>query len=246
MVPDEVGKWFKQNRESYSWPTGQSRQQSEESIDSLSGETRAALASGDTESLKQALVNIRNWENNNRRAVTNRYRRELESKGGTYLEDLLSASTFNDTDNLEGVVRHLEVRECNLPTCTAIASFLYGRKSVPIVDTLVAQFFAGRFSRFDLDSATVSAIQWIEHIAFKLEDPGNGRLRLAVYKPSDFESTLELFIHRLVPECERISQALSASGHTYDGIDSDGLEFTPVDVEMATFSWSSRNQHLFG
>ena len=246
MIPGEVGKWFRQNRESYIWPDGRTRQQSEKLIDSLSDEMRVALASGETEALKQSLINIHNWKNNNRMGVTNRYRRELESKGRTYLEELLNTSTLDDTDNLEGVIRHLKIRECNLPTCTAIASFLYGRMSVPIVDTLVAQFLAGKFSRFDLVSDTVSAIRWIGHIAFRLEDPGTGRLRLAVYKPYDFESNLKLFTQRLIPECERISQALSAAGHTYDGIDSNDREFTLVDVEMAIFSWSSRNRHLFG
>ncbi len=246
MIPVGVGKWFKQYRESYTWPDGRTRQDSEKCIDSLLGDTRSAMDNGDAASLQQSLMNIHSWKNNNMRGITSKYWRELEAQGYDYVQNLLGMSTFNNTNRLEDVVNHLKIRQCNLPTCTAIASFMYGRVHVPVVDKFVAQFFARKFNRYDLDANTTSVLQWIRNIPFRIEEGGSGRLRLAVFNNSGYQTNLRLYIQELIPECARIADALNLAGYTYTAIDGSERQYAPVDVEMAIFSWSSRNRHLFG
>ena len=246
MVPDEVGKWFRQNRESYSWPDGRTRQQSEELIASLLDKTRAALHSGDAASLRQALIDVHSWKNFNMRGAINRYRRRLARLGDAYIEDLRSLSSFTNADNLEAVVRRLLIRDCRLPDCAAMASFLYGRDAAPALDKYVAQFFDRSFSRYDLDDETKAAIEAIGHIGFRVEEDGSGRLRVATFNEDWVEENVLHYVNEMVPECARVAVALNAAGHTYTALDGAESPYAPVDVEMAIFAWSSRNRHLFG
>ena len=246
MIPDEVGKWFKQNRESYSWPDGRTRQQSEELIASLLDQTREALDSGDAASLRQALIDVHSWKNFNMRGVINRYRRTLTAEGDSYIEKLRNLSAFTGADNLEEVVRHLLIPNCRLPDCAAMASFLYGRDAAPALDKYVAQFFNRGFSRYDLGDETKAAIEAVDHIGYRLEEDGSGRLRVATFNDDWVEQNVLCYVNEMVPECARVSDVLNDSGHTYTALDGSELPYASVDVEMAIFSWSSRNRHLFG
>ena len=246
MIPEAVGIWFRQNRESYSWPDGRTRQQSEQLIATVLNGTRAALESGDADSLRQALIDVHSWKNFNMRGVINRYRRRLNRLGDGYADDLRALSSFTDADNLEAVVRHLLIRDCRLPDCAAMASFLYGRDAAPALDKYVAQFFDRSFSRYDLDDETKAAIEAIGHIGFRVEEDGSGRLRVATFNEDWVEENVLHYVNEMVPECARLADALNAAGHTYAALDGSERPYAPVDVEMAIFAWSSRNRHLFG
>lgn len=246
MVPDEVGKWFKRNRESYSWPDGRTRQQSEELIASLLGKARSALDSGDTASLRQSLIDVYSWKNFNMRGIINRYRRTLQAKGDSYIEDLRNMSAFTVADNLESVIRHLLIPNSRLPDCASMASFLYGRDAAPVLDRYVAQFFNRGFSRYDLDDETKATIETVGYIDFRVEEDGSGRLRVATFNEDWVELNVLRYVNEMVPECARVAVALNAAGHTYTALDGAESPYAPVDVEMAIFAWSSRNRHLFG
>lgn len=249
MVPDEVGKWFKRNRESYSWPDGRTRQQSEEFIASLLAKARSALDSGDTASLRQSLIDVYSWKNFNMRGIINRYRRTLQAKGDSYIEDLRNMSALTGPDNLvnlEAVIRHLLIPNSRLPDCASMASFLYGRDAAPVLDRYVAQFFNRGFSRYDLDDETKATIETVGHIDFRVEEDGSGRLRVATFNEDWVELNVLHYVNEMVPECARVAVALNAAGHTYTALDGAESPYAPVDVEMAIFAWSSRNRHLFG
>ena len=246
MIADEVGKWFKRNRETYSWPDGRSRQQSEELIAELAAQTRDALDSGDSASLRQALIDVHAWKNFNMRGIINRYRRTLTRKGDAYVEYLRSLSSFTGADNLEAVVRSLMIPNCGLTECASIASFLYGRDATPVLDRFVAQFFNRSFSRYDLDDETKAAIEEIGHIGFRVEEDGSGRIRVARFNEDWVEENVLRYVNEMAPECARLSDALNAAGHTYAALDGSERTYAPVDVEMAIFAWSTRNGHLFG
>ena len=246
MIPDEVGKWFERNRESYSWPDGKTRQQSDELIASLADSARSALDSGDAASLRQALIDVHGWKNFNMRGVINRYRRTLQTKGDSYIEDLRSLSAFTGADNLEAVIRHLLIPNCRLSDCASMASFLYGRRAAPVLERRVAQFFNRGFSRYDLDDETKATIETVRHISFRLEEDGSGRLRVATYNEDWVEENVLRYVNEMVPECARVADLLNAAGCAYAALDGAPRAYAPVDVEMAIFAWSSRNQHLFG
>ena len=246
MTTEAVGKWFKQNRESYSWPDGRTRQQSEELIAALAEQTRTALESGDAASLRQSLVDVHAWKNFNMRGIINRYRRTLARMGDAYIEELRNLSSFTAADNLEAVVRRLLVPNCSLTESASIASFLYGRDAAPVLDRFVAQFFNRSFSRYDLDDETKAAIEEIGHIGFRVEEDGSGRLRVARFNEDWVEENVLRYVNEMAPECSRLADALNAAGHTYAALDGSQRPYAPVDVEMAIFAWSTRNRHLFG
>ena len=249
-VPKTVGDWFKRHREGYQWPKTSSRKESEQRINKIQAAAGAALENKDTDALRDVLIDIHRWKTNNRGGTTNDYGDNLDAN---YLKRLPNMSTFEDTDELERVIRKLRIDESNLPVCTAIASFLYGRKNVPIIDKFVALFFAKKFKISAIDAETKDVLNWIDAIDFKLEKggkklrDGENALRLAVYDKNGngFNENLDLYINKLVPECERIAKALHIGRHSYSDICKKRQEFAPIDVEMAIFAWASRHAKLF-
>ena len=241
-----VGNWFRAYRELYVWPSGLSRRASEGRIADLGNDLRTAIREGDAELLRSALVSVHRWKTANRQGQTRKYLATLERLGEDYyLGDLFSLAPFDPGRDAGTVVRHLKVRNCNLPVSTAIASFLYGRRAVPILDKFLSQFFARKLRHEDADEQTRQALAHTRRIDFRIEDGGGGRLRLAVYSRSGFEHGLRLFLREYVPECTRIAGELAEAGVQYAGVDGRPAQFSPVDVEMAIFSWAMRNSDLF-
>jgi hypothetical protein len=70
------------------------------------------------------------------------------------LDNLLELRPFDGTRKLGVLINHLKVQNCNLPVCAAIASFLYRRQYVPILDKFLAQFFAREFKTQLVDQQT--------------------------------------------------------------------------------------------
>lgn len=242
-VSATVGNWFRHYREQYRWPEASSRQKSEKTVNEIESEVKSALLAHKPESLKSALIRVHYWKSNR---TGSRYEKTLKKYNPEYFERLLGMSVYSGIDKLEQVIRHLKIKNCNLPVCTAIASFLYGRRDVPIIDNYVAQFFARRFNINRYDEEMKEILSWIAEINFKLEtfSATHRKLRLAVYSDSGFNHNLSLYINEFVPECDHIAKALSASGYSYSGIDDKSREFTPIDVEMAIFSWAMKNKNL--
>jgi len=241
----EIGRWFKAYRESYEWPLGAGRRVSEEDINCLCSDAHVAAAEGDKEVLHSVLVKIHRWKTQNRQGQTSKYCRTLQSLGMGYLNRLLGFGPFTDTQNLGILIDHLKVTNCNLPVCTAIASFLYGRKSVPILDRFLSQFFAREFRLNLVDGQTSQVLRYVKNIKFRIEDGGAGNLRLAVYTRSGFNYNLNVYLNEFTPECVRIGEELSGSGIGYTDIHGRCVELLPIDVEMAVFSWAIRHKNLF-
>lgn len=244
-VPAIVGDWFRRHREQYRWPETTTREQSEKRINELAELVKSGLLDRDADALKDALVKIHRWKS---RRTANRYEKSLANFDSEYFKQLLVVSACNDTGDLEQVIRHLKKTDyCNLPVCTAIASFLYGRQNVPIIDNYVAQFFARRFNVHRYDDEMSAVLGWTNTIDFKLETNGkkHRKLRLAVYNnQSRFEDNLRKYIDEFVPECQRIANALNAGGYSYSDIDGISRKFTAVDVEMSIFSWCVKNKRI--
>jgi hypothetical protein len=158
---------------------------------------------------------------------------------------LLWFGPFVNTQNLGILIEHLKVRNCNLPVCTAIASFLYGRQNVPILDKFLSQFFARKFKLNPVDGQTSQVLCYVTNINFRIEDGGTGSLRLAVYTRNGFNYNLSVYLNEFVPECVRIAKELGKSCIGYTDIHGECVEFLPIDVEMAVFSWAIRNSDLF-
>ena len=255
MVTDEIGNWFKENREKYQWPLTASRYESEHKINTLAIEVKTALDSNNVKPTQDSLVSIHWWKNNNRFGISDKYETGLKLKGSQYTKQLFNRSSFSGTDNLEAVIRYLNIGYCNLPTCSAIASFLYGRENVPVIDRFIAQFFGIvkirhmitqmndvdaetlRLLGLDVDTGTREVLDSIDVIPFKLDAIG----QLAANK---FEDNLNYYL-RLVVQTARIATELNMHGYFYTDIDGTELEFSPVDVEMAIFSWATKNRDLF-
>ena len=242
-VPATVGDWFRRHREQYRWPESSYRKQSEQRIDALSKIVGLAFMRGDTEDIKDALIKIHEWKS---RRTANRHKKVLDGQNSEYFERLLGLSTYSGVDELEKVIRHLKIDFCNLPVCTAIASFLYGRKNVPIIDNYVAQFFSRRFNINRNDEEMRAVLSWIDTIHFNLQPNGtkDRKLRMAVYTKYGFKDNLRMYINEFVPECQRVAKALNEGGCSYSDVDGESWKFTPVDVEMSIFSWSIKNKNL--
>jgi hypothetical protein len=192
-----------------------------------------------------SLVEIHRWKTQTRQGQTSKYCRTLESLGMDYLDKLLGLGSFVNTQNLGILIEHLKVRNCNLPVCTAIASFLYGRQNVPILDKFLSQFFARKFRLNSIDGQTSQVLCYVKNINFKIEDGGAGRLRLAVYTRDGFNYNLDMYLNEFVPECIRMAKELNESGIGHTDIHGHCVEFLPIDVEMAVFSWAIRHSNLF-
>lgn len=244
-ISREIGGWFKAYRELYEWPPGVGRRASEENITRLHADAHVAIAEGHRDVLHSSLVEIHRWKTRNRQGQTSQYCRTLECLGIDYLDRLLGLGPFVNTQNLEILIEHLKVRNCNLPICTAIASFLYGRQNVPILDKFLSQFFARKFRLNSIDGQTSQVLCYVKNINFRIEDGGAGRLRLAVYTRDGFNWNLNMYLKQFAPECIRIAKELNDSGIGHTDIHGQCVEFSSIDVEMAVFSWAIRHSNLF-
>ena len=246
-VTPGVGKWFSGNREKYVWHS-KDRTTSERKIRELEDETTVAINSKDPETLQRLLVEIHRWKTNGR--WTDKYKESLKKCGTSYIHDILEKAPFNEANGLQEVINQLmKVNGCNLPTSTAIASFLYGRQDVPIVDRFTALFFAKQFRVSSVDCVTREVLDYVTTIEFKLDNGGkklNGdrALRLA-YTQNAIKTNLRLYIADFVPECSRIARALNRDKFAYTSIDGTQQTFTTIDVEMAIFAWCMRERDRF-
>ncbi len=171
METAKIGNWFKENREKYQWPEGASRYNSERKINMLAEEVRIALGNGDVNVLRDTLVSIHRWKTNNLLGGTNKYLKAMEKRNyRDYCSGLLNFGPFANTLHLDDVIKYLKIPHCNLPVCSAVASFLYDRKDVPIADRFVAQFFTKEIHRNEVSPDTLEVLDWIDPIPFRLED----------------------------------------------------------------------------
>ena len=85
----------------------------------------------------------------------------------------------------------------------------------------------------------------MKNINFRIESDGTGGLRLAVFTPKGFNDNLNMYLNEFVPECVRIAKELSMSGIGYADIHGRCVEFLPIDVEMAVFSWANLHRNFF-
>lgn len=200
---------------------------------------------GRANSLHSSLVEIHRWKTQNRQGQTSKYCSTLDSLGTEYLDRLLGLSPFVNTQNLEILIKNLKVKYCNLPVCTAIASFLYRRQNVPILDKFLSQFFARKLRLNSYDAQTREILYYVKNINFRIESDGTGGLRLAVFTPKGFNDNLNMYLNEFVPECVRIAKELSMSGIGYADIHGRCVEFLPIDVEMAVFSWANLHRNFF-
>ena len=244
-INSEIGKWFKENRELYEWPPSATRKISQERIINLCAGIQTAVAEGDRDALRSLLVEIHQWKTGNQQNVTLKYCSALEFEGLNYLDKLLGFGPFLNNQNLEDTIKHLKIDYCNLPVCTAIASFLYGRRNIPIIDIYLAQFFSRKFNNYSIDSPTGQVLSYLKKINFRIEDGGKGKPRLAVYTLGGFTFNLNAYLHEFVPECNRISNELKESGFVYIDICGQCVEFLSIDVEMAIFAWARKHRNLF-
>jgi len=233
-----IGDWFRSHREKYEWPIGKGRKASEDDITDLLNKVQVAITNQNPNALKEAMVKIHCWKTQNRQNQTRKYENALALQPANYFQDLLKMAPFTGTTNVQRIIEHLKIQNCNLPVCTAIASFLYGRSSVAVVDKFLSMFFS-----FRCQVPTV-VIKYVKPIYFVLEQSGRG-LRLAVYNQGNYEKNRDIYVKDFLNECSDIANDLNRNGVTfYDG---DGQKhlFLPVDVEMAIFAWCSKNAKLF-
>jgi hypothetical protein len=211
----------------------------------LQSSIQSSIIGRNEEKFAASLEEIHRWKNDNQRDISCKYRKNLDNMGSKYVADILGLAPFDNTENLSSLISKLKISECNLPTCSAIASFMYNRQDVPIIDRFVAQFFARKFQGDNVDEVTARVLQYLKKIPFKLEDGGTGKLRLAVYSDSGFENNLSKYLDMMIPECNRISQDLLRINVRYSDIQDKLTDFTPVDVEMAIFSYAMKHGELF-
>ena len=237
----QIGDWFRAHREGYEWPIGRGQQASEDDISNLLHKVQVAITTRDPHRLKEAMVKVHYWKTRNRGNQTCKYKNALTSKPANYVRDLLNMAPFTGTANVQGVIDHLKIPGCNLPVCSAIASFLYGRSSVTVIDKFLSMFFKKCFRKTP-EIGTI--LNYVSYIDFKLESSG-ARKRLAVYSQRNYEHNRDKYVTDFLRECSDIANDLNSRGVTF--CDGSGLEhqFAPIDVEMAIFAWCSKNKDLF-
>ena len=240
----DTGKWFKNNRENYQWPRNIGRIFAEQEIQKIMSNTRRALRANDPYLLRNALLDICRWKSNR---TLSRYRKELASRGDEYLLDLSTAASDPSRERLNSVLRKLKIPYCNLPVSSAIASFIFGRNDVPVIDVFVAQFFAKQLCDTQIDNQTRIVLSSVPTIAFKLETykKHSEKLRLAVYSEVSYRYNLQLYLEEFQPVCRRISDRLNDAGFRYRSIAGNEEQFQPIDVEMAIFTWGINNPRAF-
>lgn len=239
-------------REQYKWPSGFSRKASEDKIFELLNETSNAISSGDSERIERSLVGIHRWKTNNRSGISEKYEKVLANDTGVvpFLQsNFLSRSPKFSPEFFKELLDTLKIRYCNLPICSAQASFLLNRK-LPILDRFVAQFFSLTMSesilyydQFDMNDV----LRDIDPVKFRIEDDGSGRCvpRLAVYQQWSYEINRSLFISQYIPQLIRIAKVLNKEEVEYKDIHDVAQDFFCVDVEMAVFAFAMKNRHYF-
>ena len=246
-VTPRVGKWFSSNREKYVWHS-KDRTTSERKLRELKDETTEAINSKDPESLLGLLVEIHRWKNRGR--GIDKYTDSLKKCGTSYIDEILEKTPFSKSEGLQEVIEQLmKVDGCNLPTSTAIASFLYGRRDVCIFDRYLAMFFAKRFRVSSVDGVTGDVLDCVTTIEFRLDNGGkklNGNRALRpTYNQKGVKTNVQLYTCDFIPECSRIARALGSENVVYTCIDGSPQTFTATDVEMAIFAWCKRESDLF-
>jgi hypothetical protein len=207
--------------------------------------TETAVSGRNIGALRSVFVKIHSWKTQNSHGQTSKYLKTLKGLDIEYFDRLLELAPFEETEKLWLLIGKLKVNHCNLSESIAIASFLFGRENVPILDTRLAQFFARRIPVEEVDEPTSLVLPLIPIINFRFEDGGSGKVRLAVYTPKAFNDNLSRYLNHFVPECTRIAEELNRPGFTYTDINGNFAHFSPVDVEMAIFSFATQNLHLF-
>ena len=244
-IDPSIEKWFKMYRESYEWPPCTGRKESEQIISKLQSSASSAINENQAGKLKTSLTDIYQWKTKNRRTLD--YRKTLDSLGEDYLHKIISLGPFNNTEKLESLINTLHVEYCNLPACSAIASFLFNRQDVPIFDRFLVLFFARKFKDNLVDEETTQVLRFVKRISFKIGPDGCGKLRPDIYGKNNpgFKVNFDKYIDEFVPECKRIAEYFHQSNTTYLDIQKKMVEFYPIDVEMAIFSYATKHNNLF-
>lgn len=247
----ESRKFYVDWRQSYRWPLKNDRVSSERRIRSILNEVRVAFRTSGVDSLGRALVHIHGWKTGQQRGITRKYEESLRKRREllTHLLGFLPSTQLVTPDFFSSLLDDLRIPFCNLPVCSAQASFLLDRLT-PIIDRFVAQFFSIKVSRsiLELQGYDMNRIfQDIVSVPFEIEDDGRGICvpRLAVYGNSCYRSNRDLFVRNLLPELRRIARVLNNEGMYFRGIDRVNHEFTDVDVEMAVFAFGTQNRRYF-
>lgn len=245
-------RFFKFWREQYEWPGGFGRRTSEEKIFELLNETLSAISSGENRRIKNLLIEIHRWKTNNQKRISDRYQKVLmdDTKVVSFLQSKLPLKSLTlSPEFFKELLDTLKIKYCNLPICSAQASFLLNRE-LPVLDRFVAQFFSLtvsegvlNYNQFDMNNV----LRDIHPIRFRIEDDGTGRCvpRLAVYQHWSYRTNRFLFISQLTPELIRIAKSLSEKEVKYLDIHDHAQDFSCVDVEMAVFAFSTKNRHYF-
>jgi hypothetical protein len=240
-----VGTWYKKYRESYEWPPCTGRRQSEHIILNLHSEVSSSIIERNEKKFASSLIEIHRWKTKNQRGITSEYQKILNSKGAEYFTDIFNLGPFDTYEKLSFLIKKLKIYNCNLPVCSAMASFIYNRQNVPILDRFLAQFFAREFEINNVDDETAQVLRFVNTIPFKLGYEGTPNLRLSVYSPSGYNYNLSKYLTDFIPECSRIAQFLRQSNITYRDIQGKMVEFYPIDVEMAIFSYAMKHSDNF-
>jgi len=246
-IDHSIGNWFKIYRESYKWPSCTRQEESEKRILKLKSSVSSAINENSIDKLSASLKGIIQWKANR---MTSRYNITLDSLGEEYLHNIIGLGPFNNTENLDALIRTLHIKNCNLPECTAIASFLFNRNDVPIFDKYISLFFAREFKIEQSDEETIQVLRFVKHIKFKNESAGKDKTghkirRPDVYHKSGFEINYCKYLDEFIPECKRISDYLNRSNIQYCDIQDKMVQFCPVDIEMAIFSYATQHKDFF-
>lgn len=243
-------KFYKYWREHYKWPPFSTREESENRIAQLLNQANNALQDLATTG-KPLLRNIHQWKTQNQRGITDRYSHVLDENSNLIpdLQELFPAPTSLTSRFIKKLLDTLKIRNCNLPICSAQASFLCHR-AIPVLDRFVAQFFSKTLSPTILDMAEFNMRQVLSdfsHIRLIIEDNGTHRCkpRLAVYQSRNYQNNRDLFVYRLIPELDNIAEQLNEQQIAYLDMNDTPKEFTRTDVEMAVFAFGTQNRQYF-
>lgn len=251
-LTEDSKRFFRFWREHYEWPFGIGRKRSEEKIFELLNNTKNAILSGVGAHVQKLLVEIHRWKTNNQRGISERYEKVLtnDTKVVPFLQSKfpLKSRKISPTFFKE-LLDTLKIRNCNLPVCSAQASFLLNRK-LPVLDRFIAQFFSLTMSQHILDYSQFDMnkiLRDIHPIRFRIEDSGTRRCvpRLAVYQKWSYKTNRSLFISQLIPELIKIAKLLNNEEVRYKDIHGIMQDFTCVDVEMAAFAFATKKRHYF-
>ena len=243
-------KFYKYWREHYQWPLDSTREESENRIAQLLNQADNALTDLATAG-KALLCNVHQWKTKNQRGITNKYSQVLDENSNLIpdLQELFPAPIPLTSQFIKKLLDTLKIKYCNLPICSAQASFLCHR-TIPVLDRFVAQFFSKTLSPTILDMVEFNMRQVLSDfslIGFKIENDGTHRCkpRLAVYQRWGYQNNRDLFVYRLIPELDRIAEQLNEQQIAYLDMNDSPQEFTRTDVEMAVFAFGTQNRLYF-